>query len=165
MYQAIYALPIYLTVPLVVGFALFWRDLRHCAVRDHTHLWRMVCTGGVILWAFLVLYLTHFSRGASSLEPQWIPLHKLYTVLNGGNREILRSAWMNLLLFIPGGVFLYDVLPVKRGFVTAAVCAVLFSTAIEIGQWLLHHGQAETDDILMNTVGAVIGFLLMKLLC
>ena len=163
MYQAIYVLPIELTVLLVIGVLLFWRDLRLIARRDYSRMWRIFCAAGLLLWMLLVLHMTHLSRSVSDQEPHWIPFYQIYTVLTGGNRELLRSAWMNFLLFIPGGVLAFDVLPGKRGLFAWTASAALFSTAIELAQWLLHHGLAETDDILANTAGAAAGFLLAKL--
>lgn len=163
MYHMIYAMPLYLTALLAVSAALMWRDIGKCVMRNHPCGWRIFCGGMLAVWVFLVLHITHFSRGESALTPQWIPLHQIYTVLTGGNREILRSAWMNMLLFVPGGIGLHDVLPKKR-ILYAVIPAALFSTGIEIGQWLLRHGQAETDDILTNTAGAAMGWLLMKLI-
>ena len=163
MYRAIYVLPIELTVLLAAGILLFWRDLRLIVRRDHGKLWRISCAAGLILWILLVLHMTILSRSVSDQEPHWIPFYQIYTVLTGGNRELLRSAWMNLLLFVPGGVLAMDVLTGKHGFAAWTVSAALFSTAIELAQWLLHHGLAETDDILANTAGAAAGFLLAKL--
>ncbi len=163
MYQVIYAMPIYLTALIAVAMTVLWRDIRQCIQRDQRTAWRIFCGGMLAVWVLLVLHITHFSRGESPLAPQWIPLHQIYTVLTGGNREILRSAWMNLLLFVPGGIALYDVLPEKRGLLFTLILSAAFSAGIETGQWLLAHGQAETDDILMNTAGALIGYLLIKL--
>ena len=92
----------------------------------------------------------------------WIPLHTYWRVLSGENRELLRSAFMNMLLFYPAGLLLGGLLPSKwsfrKGMLCAAIAFAAFSLTIELNQYLLQLGNAETDDVLHNTLGAVAGF-------
>lgn len=46
----------------------------------------------------------------------------------------------------------------------AVLIGVLISAAIEVTQLLTHRGLFEFDDIIYNSVGAVVGFLLYLLL-
>lgn len=74
-----------------------------------------------------------------------------------GNREMCYEIAENIIMFIPFGVLL----PVcfrkadKMGII--ALTALLFSFIIEIAQLVTARGFFEFDDMLNNTIGAVIG--------
>ena len=95
--------------------------------------------------------------------------HSLLSVLRGGNPEILRSAWMNGLLFVPLGMLLPELFPrewpLSRRLLVTGLASLVFSTGIELMQWCWTLGTAETDDVLANTLGAVIGVLSTHLGC
>ena len=79
-------------------------------------------------------------------------------LLGGGERELLRSAFMNVLLFYPGALLLRSILP--RGTGLLVVLGLFAATVvIEVCQFALQLGYAETDDVLHNTLGAVLGVL------
>ena len=62
----------------------------------------------------------------------------------------------NILMFVPIGVLL----GVEKS-VLYAVCGLAFSCFIEISQLITHRGLFELDDILNNTIGLMIGFILV----
>lgn len=74
-----------------------------------------------------------------------------------GNREMCYEIAENIIMLIPFGVLL----PVcfrkadKMGII--ALTALLFSFIIEIAQLVTARGFFEFDDMLNNTIGAVIG--------
>jgi len=59
----------------------------------------------------------------------------------------------NIAFFIPFGILL----PVEKWWVVF-IAAVSFSTVIEIVQYIGGYGLAELDDVICNTLGAMIGF-------
>lgn len=66
----------------------------------------------------------------------------------------------NILAFAPYG-FLLPLLNRKyRRFFYAAFLSILFSLVIEIVQMLLKVGIFDVDDILLNSVGGILGYLL-----
>ena len=65
------------------------------------------------------------------------------------------------MLFIPIGLMVSALL--KRPWL-AVLIGVLMSATIEVMQLLTHRGLFELDDIIYNSVGAVVGFLLYLLL-
>ena len=79
----------------------------------------------------------------------------------GESRELLRSAFMNAVLFFPAGLLLGGLLPGHRSFRWQLVCAVicfgLISLGIELTQFFNRLGNAEFDDVLHNTLGAAAG--------
>ena len=118
----------------------------------------------LLVWAAAAVYVTLLNRGGGTMGGfQWVPFHSYTEVLAGGNREILRSSFMNVVLFYPAGLLLAAVLPKRwRVLITVAVLGI-FSLSIEIVQHALSLGRGEIDDVLHNTLGAVIGCLALSL--
>lgn len=70
---------------------------------------------------------------------------------------------MNVVLFYPAGLLLAAVLPKRWRFPVTAVVFVLFSLSIEIAQHSLFLGRGEIDDVLHNTLGAMLGCTALSL--
>ena len=101
--------------------------------------------------------------GTTIIQPDLIPLHSYYIVFSGGNKELLRSNFMNVVLFYPAGLFACELLPkswsrAKRVILVAGLFA-LVSAGIEFCQYHFALGQAEVDDVIHNALGALIGAL------
>ena len=79
-----------------------------------------------------------------------------YLELFSGNphwkKDVLQNL-QNIAFFIPFGVLL----PTKKWKVVL-ITAITFSAAIEIVQYVGGYGLAELDDVICNTLGAMIGF-------
>ena len=65
----------------------------------------------------------------------------------------------NIVFFIPFGLFA----PLKR-WKTVLLTAVIFSTLIEVVQYIGGFGLAEVDDVICNTLGTLIGFAILSFL-
>lgn len=69
----------------------------------------------------------------------------------------------NIIMFIPFGMLfpgLFRLL--RRGWVCAGVGCGL-SIALEFAQWLTQRGHCQLDDVVMNTLGAGIGWMIFRL--
>lgn len=62
----------------------------------------------------------------------------------------------NVLLFIPIGFFLSMV--IKKPFFMPLLSGVGISVVIELLQLVLRRGTCETDDVISNSIGVLIGF-------
>lgn len=103
-----------------------------------------------------ILYTTILGRSENPQEPSWIPL---YTFVEAKLQpELYRTMLMNIFLFEPIGLTLPSILPKKANpvFVTV-VFAMLLSIGVEAAQFHYQLGRCEIDDVIMNTLGAVIG--------
>lgn len=65
----------------------------------------------------------------------------------------------NILAFSPFGFFLPLLNKSYRKFYVIAFLSILFSLIIESSQFLLKVGVFDVDDILMNSVGGILGYL------
>jgi glycopeptide antibiotics resistance protein len=71
------------------------------------------------------------------------------------------SGILNILMTIPLGFLLPLIWKEFRSLKKVAFAGLLFSLAIELSQ-LLNHRATTTDDLIMNTLGVVVGYLIFK---
>lgn len=109
----------------------------------------------LVPYVFLVLAVTVFLR--SSSESAQIILEPFYSYKEYFTNDF---TWFeiraNILLFIPIGFLLP--MAVKKPVFVPLLVGVGFSVTIECLQCLLHRGTCETDDVISNTIGLLIGF-------
>lgn len=103
----------------------------------------------------------------------------LYTIINRSARDnravrlipfqsllfsksyLIRASWLNAFFFFPFGLSLPYIIPekLKRKALITIISATCISLCIELVQYVFRLGHFETDDIIMNTLGASIGTL------
>lgn len=162
-----YCLPILeAVIILILTTALFL--FLHRRSKRH-RLWKPFLCVCCMLWISAIAAMTLGTRAAdaSLTEIQLVPFHSYAAVLNGKSTEILRSNFMNVLLFYPAGVLLGDVFPQRwrlwqRMVLIAVLCAAI-SAGIEYCQYCYCLGTAEIDDVIHNTLGAALGVLVCKI--
>lgn len=162
LFRRVYCLPIPHAILLAAGgtgcfLLLRWR---FGARRG----WKGFCAAALGLWLVAVLWLTIFSRnpGAFPGEITLRPFDSYLRAFRFGESELLRSNFMNLLLFYPGGMLLSQLLPRRKGVLLAGSLLCLASAAIELTQYFAALGQLELDDVLHNTLGGVLGAILCR---
>lgn len=147
------------TVLILLIVCSLWRFINskaHNANRER--IWRISNFILFIIWLFCVIYMTVFSRDGKT-EINLIPFHFVLDAIKTGNEEFFRTGWMNILLFVPGGMFLcYGTskqTKIKR--ILQIVLLISLSITIETLQWHYELGTVETDDVICNSLGAIIG--------
>lgn len=98
-----------------------------------------------------VLWITLFSRIGDGYRGFLLPFHSYVEILKG-NRQFLLENIGNVVLFIPLGVALQSI-----GVKDVKKAGLLASLLIEILQFTFALGTFECDDLIHNTLGAVIG--------
>ena len=80
-----------------------------------------------------------------------------------GNRMAFDNLVGNVLFFLPLGFFFLILWPKKKWYhgLLVGACISLF---IEITQFIFNLGTADIDDLLLNVLGMMLGFLIKKLL-
>jgi glycopeptide antibiotics resistance protein len=114
---------------------------------------------GVLLLSYLafVAYITLVEfQGDPGVN--LVPFRQIMVDVHEGGRNFVVNILGNLGLFVPVGL----ALPLLRSRPTrawhAGLVAMALSLAIELAQFALGKRVADIDDVLMNTVGGVIGF-------
>lgn len=74
----------------------------------------------------------------------------------------IRNTILNIILFVPLGVFLPAIWPQYRSLGRLAAAGLAFSLSIELLQ-LFNWRLTDVDDLLTNTLGAVLGLYLFRL--
>lgn len=112
-----------------------------------------------VTYCLFLLWLTILSRKPRAVERvfKWQLLWSYRAWIAGepyGKTESIQNI-NNILAFIPFGLLF----PPKQ--LRLLILAVLvFSSAIEIVQFVVNLGWCEIDDVICNTLGAVLGWLL-----
>ena len=169
IYRFTYSLPFHTTLTLLGLLYITWREVPKSRVGQYVQKRKLVkplCASVLFLWLFIMVYTTVISRTEGTATIFFKPFHQLHVVLNGGSKELIRSAWMNVLLFVPGGLLLSELVPIYKSIwlkscMIAFIIAVI-SFGVEMTQWCWALGQAEADDIICNTLGGVIGIIIGK---
>ena len=121
--------------------------------------WRPGNLALLLVSAAVILYATLFSRaegGGLILTP--------FAALAAARvqPELYREMLMNVFLFFPLGLTLSNALPrrwnYRRRIGVTTLAGCLLSAGIEYAQYRFALGLAETDDVLCNTLGALLGF-------
>jgi glycopeptide antibiotics resistance protein len=109
-----------------------------------------------------------FDLDVWQLNSNLIPMQNTIQYIKGTERFeieiILHNTLGNILIFLPLGIFLPILFKKFNSLSKVFVSSILISFTIEVLQFVLQIGQFDIDDILLNTVGAIIGFSLIKFL-
>lgn len=154
MFRRIYAQPLYLVVVEMVLLIILWAWFKY---RYGKKLWWKLFNAVVfVIVVFAIFYSTVYSRTENFQEPVFMPFHSFYQAKT--QPEIYRAMLMNIFLFEPIGLSLPNILPEKAHPVAVTVImALLLSVLVEAAQYYFFRGRCETDDVIMNTLGAVLG--------
>ena len=86
---------------------------------------------------------------------------------NGASADLLRHAVINLagnvVMFMPLGWFLPNIWRVFRGFFRTVIFGVSLICLVELLQYITGLGSCDIDDLILNTVGIILGYGIWKL--
>lgn len=77
-----------------------------------------------------------------------------------GMKSFLVNIFGNILAFAPFGFLLPHLLKRYRRFFSIVFLSIFFSLAIELTQMLTKVGRFDVDDIILNTFGGILGYLI-----
>lgn len=76
-----------------------------------------------------------------------------------GMFAVFANLFGNILIFVPYGFFI-SMAALRRGFFKTLFCSFGLSLCVEIVQLFTRVGSFDVDDILLNTIGGVLGYIL-----
>ena len=128
---------------------------------------KLICLIIFIIYLLIVLTLTVFRFNVYYNERQlnlslFVDLIEIYR-----NYGIGLFLWLflgNIFWFIPFG-FLLPILIKKHNLIKIMLFGLMFSLTIESLQFFFYKGVAEIDDLILNTLGVLIGYGFFKLFC
>lgn len=93
-------------------------------------------------------------------------LNTVKYILGGDNFNlniILHNTIGHVLIFLPLGIFLPLLFKSFKVFPKFLICILSITLLIEILQFFLQIGQFDIDDIILNTIGSVMGYMVFKM--
>ena len=115
-------------------------------------------------YVILIVVSTTLNRTISAETYNLMPFWSYRAYLRG-HRDVLSQAFLNVVMFIPFGFLNAIVIEsyfkrkssAFKGAITILASTIL-STSIEVTQLITHKGLCETDDVIHNSFGAIIGY-------
>ena len=112
----------------------------------------------LFFYILFIIYMTILYRKNGTyyynFKPFWSYVQSFY------NKELRWEIINNVLLFIPLGSILSKILSQKR----AMLLVICLSILIELLQLITGTGLCEIDDLINNTIGGLIGFIISRVL-
>lgn len=109
-----------------------------------------------------------FNKEIFYLNTNFVPFGNIYMYATGQDRFnldiIIHNTIGNVLIFVPLGIFFLLLLSKKPTIMKAALFFIKCSVVIEILQYVLRVGQFDIDDVILNTIGGIVGYFIIKLI-
>ncbi len=87
-----------------------------------------------------------------------------YEAIGRGMVTLVPEDIMNVVVFMPVG-FITGLVCYRIRFCQVILLGIGISSTIEMLQLVLKRGCSETDDVIHNTLGCLLGFQIFRLLC
>ena len=116
----------------------------------------------LIEYCVLIYCCTIVFRPLHKIEVHMMPLWSYYSIYLG-KAGFIHDILLNIFVFTPIG-FLLGIFLKKKLWLHSIIFASFFSVCIEISQLLFQKGVAETDDVIHNTIGCILGLLFVKII-
>ncbi|WP_312206585.1 VanZ family protein [Epilithonimonas hominis] len=118
------------------------------------------------VWMLYLLFFASFRYSPTILfEIKTVPFETINeystNVIRWDKIEFIKNIFGNIILFIPYG-FLGILYPKLNQFKWLFLTFFITINIIEFSQFYFKRGYADIDDVILNTFGAVIGFLIYK---
>lgn len=110
------------------------------------------------LYILLLTWIIVFKFRIDITSLKYIRSINLIPFKTNGAINGMKETLVNLILFIPFGMYLEYLLKIKK---LNIIIIILTSFCYEIMQYIFHIGVSDITDIIMNTLGGIIGILLI----
>lgn len=135
-----------------------WRRFRRTST-DRSTLTHDIIRFLLVVYGITLLKLAFFSREPGSRTTVSTHLFDTWGTTMQAHAFFIE----NILMFIPFGILIPVAFSRMRGFVRCTTAAFTCSVLLEGMQFITGRGFCELDDIVTNTVGAVIGYMLYRI--
>lgn len=110
-----------------------------------------------------ITFMNRMWNGGTQMSIQLRPLLAFWEAWNKFTLQVWLNPLLNIAMFLPLGVLLPLVAKPFRRWYWMLTAGAGVSLVIEVLQYILNRGQADVDDLLCNTLGAVLGYCLCML--
>jgi len=116
------------------------------------------------LLIYLVLFSQEFGRVALSRDVNLVPFDTIRRYIVYRERfsdlSFYTNIYGNILAFMPFGFFIF-VFEKKHNILKGMLMPMFLSVAIEISQYIMSVGSLDVDDIILNTIGGFLIYVMM----
>ncbi|GEO78803.1 hypothetical protein FD29_GL002019 [Companilactobacillus mindensis DSM 14500] len=162
-------------VDKAILYTLFFLVLRYIWIRfkkKNAHFGHEFWLTVFVFYVFLLFALTVFRDGYFIWQFQFyfhrplsqinlVPLIETYKLTKGQSLvDFFYNLYGNIVWFVPMGVFIPALTKRHLGFLRVVLIGALISISIETLQFILNTGVTDIDDVIFNTLGAAVGYLL-----
>ncbi len=139
-------------IVVLILINVLWYQFRRCLLLSPI---KVICLGLFVAYIYTLLQQTYFSRPPGSRNTISLILGETW---QGGVRS---KAYVieNILMMIPFGILLPIVLRPAENFFCCIPLGFFLSVSLEYAQFLSRRGHMQVDDVVMNVIGTVIGYL------
>ena len=150
---------------VVVAAVLVGCLIARLVFRKQLNMKRILSYTLFFVYLFILLVTAVFEREWHTFDTPQINLTPLYDLRSDLVRQehAILMLVLNTLIFVPWGVLLPVLYRPFRKFWWIFLAGLGLSLAIEVTQYFGKIGIFETDDLIFNTLGTILGFLLYKL--
>lgn len=137
---------------------------------------RKLFQAGFAAYILLMLWLLFIRHRGIAVEDYWTQLPgRINLVPFSSMGSMLRTLWRNpypgvlwtvvyniggnICMFVPLGFFLRALFPKCRPFLRCMAAVAVIMTTVELCQLFSLRGFCEVDDVMLNVLGAAIGWL------
>ncbi|MER2039006.1 MAG: VanZ family protein [Solibacillus sp.] len=110
----------------------------------------------LLFYAYLLIDTVFISRDANR-SVNLVPFQMI------AEQGFTLNVWGNILMFIPLGIYFADFLK-RFNFGKAMGAVITTSLGIEALQYILKRGASDIDDLLLNSIGGLIGIFIYLVL-
>ena len=116
-----------------------------------------------LLYLLMVSYFTVFSRRGKAQTDILLSFDSIREAMNRHSLAPLQHLWLNIVMFVPIGALFAAIHPSLARFSAVLPLGMLLTTIIETTQLLMQNGQCDLEDLVANTVGALLGLLVFRM--
>ncbi|MBQ7099358.1 MAG: VanZ family protein [Oscillospiraceae bacterium] len=134
---------------------------------------------GFACYIVLMLWLLFIRHRGIPVENYWAQLPERVNLIPFASMgSMLRALWFhpypsvlwtvvyniggNICMFVPLGFFLRILFPRYRSFLRCMAAVAVIMSAVELCQLFTLRGFCEVDDVMLNVLGAAVGWLLAR---
>ena len=144
-----YGMAVGILAALALGVVNDWR------VRRKRKPFSVAATTSFFMYVVIILFITFLSRETGSNRGIDLELFSTWGINDRNNAYVVE----NVLLFIPYGFVCAWAIRPARKFPVCLMIGLATSVGIEYMQLITQRGYFQIDDVITNTLGAVIGYL------
>ena len=119
--------------------------------------WLLLTEYVLLIFCSTIIFRKVSERVGHDFSPFWS-----YEAIQDGRIELLPENIMNVVVFVPVGILLGSLVRVKSSWLIVLFIGLCISISIEAMQYFFHKGFAEMDDVMHNTLGCILGYMLVK---